>query len=68
MRANNEGSIYQRGDGRWVACVPLLKDGKRKRVYRYAASEEEARRLLTDLKHRQDMHEPVHFDRQTVGA
>lgn len=35
MRANNEGTIYQRKDGRWVACVPLLKDGKRKRVYDY---------------------------------
>jgi integrase len=67
MRANNEGSIYQRQDGRWVASVTIQKQGKGKQISRYAKSEEEARRLLTELKHRQDRHEPIHFDRQTVG-
>jgi integrase len=68
MRANNEGSVYQRKDGRWVASVTGLKNGKHVQFSRYAKSEEEARRLLTDLKHRQDKHEPIHFDNQTVGA
>jgi integrase len=68
MRANNEGTIYQRKDGRWVACVTQFKDGKRKRVYRYADSEEEARKQLTDLKHRQDHHQPIQFDHKSVGA
>jgi integrase len=68
MRAYNEGSIYQRKDGRWLAAVTGLKNGKIIQIFRYAASEEEARRKLTDLKHRQDMHEPIHFDRESVGG
>ena len=28
-RANGEGTVYQRKDGRWVAVIPL-EDGKRK--------------------------------------
>jgi integrase len=67
MRANNEGSIYQRQDGRWVASVTELKDGRRKRITYYAATEGEARRILTNLKQRQDAHVPICFDRQTVG-
>ncbi len=68
MRANNEGTIYQRKDGRWVACVTQFKDGTVKRVSRYAASEEEARKFLTELKHRQDQHQPIQFDRDTIGG
>lgn len=68
MRANNEGTIYQRKDGRWVACVTLFKDGKTKRVSRYAASENEARKRLTELKHRQDHHQPIQFDSKSVGG
>jgi integrase len=68
MRANNEGSIYQRKDGRWVASVTISKNGKRVQMSRYAQSEEEARGILTNLKSRQDRHEPIHFENQTVGA
>ena len=39
MRAKGEGSIYQRGDGRWVAVV---YDQLGKRRYLYAATEGEA--------------------------
>ena len=43
-RANGEGSIYQRRDGRWVASFPLGKthDGKRQRIVRYAKTKKEA--------------------------
>lgn len=68
MRANNEGTVYQRKDGRWVAAVSLLKDGKHKRVSHYAKTEAEARRKLTELKGRQDAHKPIDFGRQTTGA
>jgi integrase len=68
MRANNEGTVYQRGDGRWVASVTQLRDGKRKRVSRYADSEDAARKKLTELTHKKDIHEPIHFGRETVGA
>jgi integrase len=68
MRANNEGTIYQRKDGRWVACVTQFRDGKTKRVSYYAASEEEARKRLTNLKHRQDEHQPIQFDSKSIGG
>ena len=32
-RANGEGTVYQRADGRWVAVIPL-ENGKRKFIYR----------------------------------
>jgi integrase len=32
-RANGEGTVYQRNDGRWVAVIPL-ENGKRKFIYR----------------------------------
>src|SRR5713226_8762245 len=31
-RANQEGSVYKRQDGRWVASI-VLENGKRKSVY-----------------------------------
>jgi integrase len=31
-RANGEGTVYQRKDGRWVASI-VLEDGKRKSIY-----------------------------------
>ena len=31
-RANQEGSIYKRKDGRWVASI-VLENGKRKSIY-----------------------------------
>ena len=68
MRANNEGTVYQRGDGRWVASVTQLRDGKRKRVSRYADSEDAARKKLTELTHKKDIHEPIDFGRETVGG
>ena len=43
-RANNEGSIYQRGDGRWVAAISI--DGKR--VSKYGKTQAEVRTWLKE--------------------
>lgn len=45
-RPNNDGSVYQRKDGKWVAQVTL---GSR-RVYRYTKTKAEAQRKLNDLR------------------
>jgi integrase len=55
-RGHNEGSIYQREDGYWVAAVDLgYVDGKRKRKPIYGKTRAEVARKLTEaLKARQD--------------
>lgn len=50
-RGQNEGSIYQRADGRWVAAITV--PGTQQRVFRYGKTRVEARQklkvLLSDL-------------------
>ena len=59
-RANGEGTIYQRADGRYEAAVfvPTLS-GTRKRVRVYGRTREEARRKLTALQRQVDQGVPV---------
>ena len=68
-RGHNEGSIYQRDDGRWVAAVDLgYVDGKRKRKPIYGKTRAEvAHKLTTALKAKQDGL-PLTGERQTVAA
>ena len=49
-RGNNEGSIYQRADGRWVATVSV--DGRR--ISRYCKTRQEASKKLRGLQRTQD--------------
>lgn len=63
-RANSEGSIYKRADGRWAASVSLGY-GRRKTVYA-ASREAVSAKLVTLLKTRQDG-QPIPGERQTVG-
>jgi integrase len=51
-RANNEGSISKRKDGRWVVTltVGIRDDGKPKKIYRYTRTQAEAVQLLNQLK------------------
>jgi integrase len=50
-RANGEGSVYQRKDGRWVASAYVLaSDGSMKRVQRYGKTRKEAYDKLTKLQ------------------
>lgn len=66
-RANQEGSVFQRPDGQWVAQVTTRdKDGKRRMMTRWAQTQGEARRKLTDLKTRQDSGRLVATGRATV--
>lgn len=51
-RANNEGSIRQRSDGRWEARITIgidPKTGKPKRRSIYGSSQAEVRKQLTKL-------------------
>jgi integrase len=65
-RASNEGSIFQRADGRWVAQVTEIHEGKRRLVSRYAPTQGEARKKLTALKQRQDAGQKVVFGKMTL--
>jgi integrase len=54
-RGNQEGSIFQRKDGRWVAQITYMDlDGKPKLVAQYFHTQAEARRELTKTKSKQD--------------
>ena len=64
-RGNNEGSIYRRSDGRWVAAVTLAS-GKRKSLYGKTRAEV-ARKLAIVIKATQDGI-PLPAERETVGT
>jgi hypothetical protein len=64
-RANHEGTIYKRQDGRWVASV-TLPGGKRKSYYG-KTREEVGRKLTVGLKAVQNG-VPVPRERLTVQA
>jgi integrase len=51
-RANHEGTIYRRKDGRWVAAV-MLPGGRRKSYYG-KTRQEVAQKLLVGMKAAQD--------------
>ncbi len=49
-RGHNEGSIYQRSDGRFVGAVSLgMVDGKRRRKVVYGSTREEVRQQLVKI-------------------
>lgn len=64
-RGNAEGSVYQRGDGRWVAAVSL--PGQRRRVV-YGRTREEAGQRLTALLGQQQAGRLPPSTRLSVGA
>ena len=67
-RANGEGSIWLRKDGRYgyAAYVPSAA-GTPKRVQGYARSHEDARKKLTELIRRADQGTPVASVNWTVA-
>lgn len=69
-RSNGEGSIYQRGDGRWVGVVTVgYENGRRQRRYHYGASQREVREQLTRSRHEVQQGLPMRTnERLTVGA
>jgi integrase len=67
-RNQNEGSIFQRKDGRWCATIDLgWENGKRKRksFYGVTAADVQERLLKARSDHSQGL--PVAIERQTVG-
>ncbi len=63
-RANGEGSIYKRADGRWAASVSL--DRGRRTAFYGKTRQDVARKLAAALKTRQDGL-PLVAERQTVA-
>ena len=67
-RGQNEGSIYQRGDGRWTATITLgYVNGKRKRKSYYGKTRREVQTQLTHALADQQRGMPVPVGRQSVA-
>ncbi len=66
-RGQNEGSIYKREDGRWVAVLNLgYAEGKRKRKYFYGDTRKEVQEQLTAALREQQQHVLIVSDKMTV--
>jgi integrase len=63
-RGKNEGSIFKRSNGRWVAMLSL-EGGKRKTFY--GATRQEAQRKLTAAQRDVEAGLPIISDRQTMS-
>jgi len=67
-RGNNEGSIYQRKDGRWVSTIHLgYRNGKRYRKSIYGETRDEVQKELTRALRAQQLGLPPEPGRLTVG-
>ncbi|MBA2558387.1 MAG: site-specific integrase [Propionibacteriales bacterium] len=67
-RANGEGTLFRRKDGRWVAAVYMpTSTGGRHRRYVYGRTREEARRKQTELLRQADRGVPVTVKVWKVG-
>ena len=67
-RGHNEGSIYQRKDGRWASDVSLgYENGKRKRITLYGQSRNDVHEKLTDYLHKQQKGEVIPTGKKTLG-
>jgi len=67
-RGANEGSIYQRQDGRWVGVIQVgWLNGKRKRNSYYGRTQREVLEKMKAPLHDQQRGIPIAFERQSVG-
>src|SRR5687767_119940 len=67
-RGHNEGSIYQRKDGRWTASINMgWEGGKRKRKHFLARTRREVQEKLTRALHDKQVGLPVAPERQSMG-
>lgn len=68
-RGHNEGSIFQRKDGRWTATITLdAKSGKRQRRSFYGKTRAEVSKKLRAALQKQDENLPIPSERETLGA
>ena len=66
-RGQNEGSVYQRKDGRWTAAISLgYQNGKLKRKNFYGKTREDVQKKLTKALHDHEQGLPIAMARQTV--
>lgn len=67
-RGQNEGSIYQRKDGRWTASIDLgWHDGRRHRKSFYGLTRREVQEKLTKALRAQQTGLPIPEEKQTVS-
>ena len=64
-RANGEGTVYQRKDGRWVASI-ILENGKRKSVY--CKTQQEAIKLARKANNDKDQGMLISTEDQTLST
>jgi len=64
-RANGEGTVYQRKDGRWVASI-ILENGKRKSVY--CKTQQEALKLARKANNDKDQGMLISTEDQTLST
>lgn len=67
-RGKNEGSVYQRKDGRWVGQVTFWHGGKRQRRSFYGVTREEAAKKLRKGQNTTDDNLPFTPENLTVSA
>jgi integrase len=68
QRGHNEGSIYKRDDGRWVASITVgYLNGKRQRKSFYGETRSDVQKQLTIALRSQQEGSPIASDRQTIG-
>ena len=67
-RGRNEGSIYQRADGRWVGMASFMDGGRRRRRAVYGATKREAQDKLKAIRRAVDDGLSVTSERMTVGG
>jgi integrase len=66
-RGQNEGSIYQRQNKRWVASLTVgWLNGRRTRQHFYGKTRREVQGKLTEALRNQQLGVPVILDKQTV--
>lgn len=67
-RGQNEGSVFQRTDGRWTAVVNLgWENGRRRRKYFYGVTRAEVQEKLVEALRSKQLGLPVAPERQTVA-
>ncbi len=68
-RGKGEGSIFQRGDGRWSAMLTITsEDGRKRRRSFYGKTRAEVAKKLRDAQSKLDSNLPLPSDRETLGA
>lgn len=68
-RSAGEGTVFQQSNGRWAAMLELPRsaDGKRRRALRRARTQQEAKRLLREMRQELEASGTIGSARRTVS-